>query len=100
MTHVARILKISRSSLYRWLENSSLKEKPRKGKPASFKSTTELKNLLIDNPSLSGMQLALHFNVSPNVIYYHLKKLGLSYKKKRSSYKETVLKKIISVELS
>jgi transposase len=93
ITQVARTLNLSRSSLYRWLDNPSLKEKPRKGKPASFTRIAELKTMLLKNSSLTGRELAEHFNVSSDVIDYHLKELGFIYKKKIYSYKESCAQK-------
>jgi transposase len=90
---VARMLKIARSSLYRWLNSSSLKTKPRKGKPSSFKRTLELKAMVLNNPSLTGHELSVHFGVSQGIIYAQLKKLGFSYKKKSYSYKEACAQK-------
>jgi transcriptional antiterminator len=93
ITQVARTLNLSRSSLYRWLDNPALKEKSRKGKPASFTRSAELKTLLLKNSSLTGTQLAEHFHVSSDVIYYHLKKLGFTYKQKATRTKRLALKK-------
>ena len=49
--------------------------------------------MLLNNTSLRGTQLALHFNVSSEVIYYHLKKLGFTHKKRTYSYKEACSEK-------
>ena len=88
--------RISRSTLYDWLskynENESLEKKKYERKNAKI-NDVELKQYVEKYPDFTLEEYGEYFNVHSTSIHKALKRLRISYKKKRQHIKSKIRKK-------
>jgi len=82
VTKVSTTMNIGRTTIYHWLKREDLTPITPPGRPCSFHHLEGLRDYLIEHPKALGPELCRHFNITTNVLYPSLKKLGYSFKKK------------------
>lgn len=89
----SRRFSVSRTIIYEWLNDSDpfTYEKPGPRGPRSL-NVDELKKHVNDFPDQTLSERACHFNVSPFCIWYRLKKLGITRKKRHSAIRNDAVK--------
>ena len=113
-TQLYKISKISRNTAYLWLkkykETGNLERSPGSGKKPKIDNLEKFKKIVDENPDSTQKELGqLYGGASQSIVCRAIKKIGYTYKKKTSAYKErdevkrkrfiTLLLKILSVRI-
>ena len=95
ITEASKLFDIDRRTIHRWIVRDKVgKLEPFKG---NVKKPKKLNPIIIEkyitkHPEETIQQIAKHFNVWYQAIYYHIKKLNFTYKKKNSSTQKEMKK--------
>jgi transposase len=81
VTEIARLLKISRNSIYLWLKRDSLKASPRIGKKPIIASSEDFELFIKTNGGLSVREMAAKLSMHPSTFYKYYHKFKYSVKK-------------------
>ena len=79
------IFSISRPTIFRWIhrnKNNALAPLKNSVRKPQKLNPVELQEYINQNPDLTIEQIAQHFNVYANAVFYRIKKMKLTYKKK------------------
>lgn len=90
-SEISTQFQIDYMTVKRWLkmykEGSLQDPKPKLRKPKKL-NPNDLKKYVNQNPDLTIKQIANHFNVWPQAVFYRLNKLNYTYKKRLSLQRE------------
>ena len=92
-TQLYKSFKISRNTAYLWLkkykEKGNLERSPGSGKKPKIDDLERFKKIVDENPDSTQKELGkLYGGVSQSIVCRAIKKIGYTYKKKTSAYKE------------
>lgn len=72
IAHVARIMHISRKTIYSWLASETLR--PR-GRPRKLRDLLELSQLVARQPHMPITEIANRLNLSRQTVYHYLREI-------------------------